>query len=350
MIKKALYLLIAIFVGFIFNLLNVPAGWLVGSLFTGIICGIFINKYDFEGRPFKIALAFIGSNIGLMLHMDSLRKIHHLVLPLLLTVIIMITSGFILGNFLQKKTKEMDKKTAFFCCIPGGASEIIGLCGQYGADNRIVAAFHTVRITFFSLLIPLIIGFLNPAIKDPLINHTTINKNQVIFFLLVIILTLLFNKFFGIPGGILIFSIIFGFLINEFVMEVSDVPRYIIGIGQASIGAFVGIRFNKEVLNHLLKIGPITLIIIVIFFLLSIFSSTIFMMLTQMPFSISLLGVVPAGAPEMSVTAIALNIDPTVIASLHIIRIISTFIALPFLMKLFSLKNKDVVFRNGKHL
>lgn len=350
MAQKILYLIIAIFVGFIFYTFNVPAGWLVGAIFTGVLFGVFVKRLDFDGWPFRIALAFVGANISLMLRADVLKQVHHLLLPLLITIIIMMTSGFLLGNLLHKKSKRIDKVTAFFCCIPGGASEIIGLSGEYGADNRFVAAFHTVRITVFSLAIPFIVGYLNPSMGDTVIKTSAmiLNGYQILFFTTVIILTLLLEKIYHIPGGTLIFSIAFGFLLSEFVIDVSDVPRYISGIGQASIGAFVGIRFDRKVLNEIVKIGPITLAIVGTFFLLSVMSSVIFMFLTELSFSTSLLGTVPAGAAEMSVTAVALNINPTTIASLHIIRVICTFLALPILMKVFTVLHKDTDFIQEK--
>lgn len=343
MVQKIIYLIIAIGVGFLFNTINVPAGWLVGAIFTGIIYGVFIKRLDFDGMPFRIALAFVGANISLMLRVDALKEVHALIFPLLLSIAIMITAGFLLGHLLQKKS-TLDKKTAFFCCIPGGASEIIGLSGEYGADNRFVAAFHTVRITVFSLAIPFTVGYLNPAIENPVIqtSSVTVTGHHLLFFASVIILTILVEKIYHIPGGTLIFSIAFGFLLSEFVIDVSTVPSYISGIGQASIGAFVGIRFDRRVLIEIVKIGPITLAIVGTLFGLSIVSSVIFMILTQLPFSTSLLGTVPAGGAEMSVTAVALNINPTTVASLHIIRIICTFLSLPILMKVFTMMYKDV--------
>src|SRR5699024_1757228 len=150
---------------------HVPAGWLIGSLITGIVCGIFFRRYEFKGISFKVTLAFIGANISLLLMVDTLKMIHHLLLPLFITIIITNTAGFLFGILLYKRTTEVDKITAFFCCIPGGASEIIGISNTYGADDRLVAAFHTVRITCFTIAIPLIVGFLHPIDKTKVIEQ-----------------------------------------------------------------------------------------------------------------------------------------------------------------------------------
>lgn len=338
-----MYIITAIIVGFICNQLNIPAGWLLGSLMTGIICGVFIKGFSFERRLFKIALSFVGANISLLLTWSTLKMIQHLILPLMITIIITITAGFLFGMLLFKKSNEMDKITAFFCCIPGGASEIIGISGQYGADDRLVAAFHTVRITFFTISIPLIVSLLHPIMEKPISEQitTSINGWTILFFIIVMVATLLLDRTFNIPGGTLIFSILIGFLITEFVIDVEQVPRLFTGIGQAMIGALVGIRFDKVVLKRLWKVGSVTIMIISLFFILTLCTAFIFKVLTDIPYATSLISTVPAGAAEMSVTAVALEVNPTIVASLHIIRVISLFLTLPFLLKIFMYVNKE---------
>src|SRR5699024_8755143 len=93
-----------------------------------------------------------------------------------------------------------------------------------------------------------------------------VDPRQLIFFTIVIIITILLDRTFKIPGGTLLFSILIGFILSEFVIEIKEVPRYLAGIGQAMIGAFVGIRFDKKVLGRLLKVGPVTVLIIAMFF------------------------------------------------------------------------------------
>lgn len=340
--KKTIYLFIAVLVGYIFNQLHIPAGWLLGSLFTGMGYGILINKLSFGRSSFKIVLTFVGANISLLLTTSTLKLIPHLIIPLVMTIFITIVASFFFGLLLFKKAKDVDKITAFFCCIPGGASEIIGISGQYGADDRLVAAFHTLRITFFTISIPLIVGYLNPISEKTMITQENVNFNSItiIFFLTVILLAFLLDYFLKFPGGILIFSILIGFILTEFIFEIEQVPKFIGGIGQALIGAFVGIRFDKDVLKKIWKLGPITLIIILLFFLLTLLIAIIFELLTDVSFSTSLISTVPAGAAEMSVTAVALNINPTIVATLHIIRLILLFLSLPLLLKLVNFINK----------
>lgn len=339
--QKVLFLFVCILSGYVIYLIGVPAGWLLGAIVTGIIWGVSKGKLSFDGLPFKITLAFVGANIGLRLDPKILAEIHHLLLPLFLTILITLTTGYILSIFLYKKT-DLDEMTAFFCCIPGGASEIIGMSKEFGADERIVAAFHTVRITVFVLFIPLIVGMINSTSGVALVQKATeIEWLHFLFFPIVVILTLLLDKKFHIPGGTLLFSIAIAFILSAFVIKVGMPPAYLSGIGQALIGGMVGVRFDKSVLVQLVKVGKITIAIIGIIFVVSILTSFLFHYMTHLPFSVSLIGTVPAGAPEMSTTAIALDLNPSIVASLHIVRVMLLFLALPLLIKTFKLINKN---------
>lgn len=319
--------------------LGIPAGWLLGSIVTGILWGIFIGGLSFNRNAFKVALAFVAAGIGLRLDPNILYYIRTLLFPLLFTITLTLAAGYFLSVLLYKKT-NLDPMTAFFCCIPGGASEIIGISRDFGADDRIVAAFHTVRMTFFVLVIPITVVMLSD--KTP--NEITLETNpfalsHFFFFPIVVALTLLLDKKLRIPGGTLLFSIIIGFILSTFMFEIPSPPSYLSGIGQAFIGGLVGIRFDKNVLVQLLKVGKITIGIMGIFFCASIGISLVFHYMTKLSFSTSLIGTVPAGAAEMSATAMALDLNPSVVASLHIVRVMFLFLTLPLLIKIFKTLN-----------
>lgn len=346
--EKVTYLIICLVGGFLAVSVGVPAGWLIGSIVVGVLWGVFRGGLSFDDKLFKIALAFVAANIGLRLEPNIIFEIRHLLLPLLFIILLTLTLGYILSVLLFKKS-DLDQTTSFFCCIPGGASEIIGISKEFGADERIVAAFHTVRITFFVLTIPLIVGSFNSTIDlQGNLQTAQFGWMHLLFFPLVIVLTLLLEGKLHIPGGTLLFSMAISFLLSSFVMEVPSSPAYLSGIGQAMIGGLVGVRFDKFVLVQLLKVGKITMLIIMFFFASSLLMGTFFHWMTKLPFTVSLIGTVPAGAAEMSATAIALDLNPSVVASLHIIRVIVLFLALPFLIKIFkSIHKKELKVEEG---
>ncbi|WP_227937159.1 AbrB family transcriptional regulator [Alkalihalobacillus deserti] len=341
MIKKVLYICIAVAIGGLFSSLNVPAGWLLGSISTGIVSAFFVVKIHLPNNLFKLSLAMIGGNIGLMLRPDQFLDYHALMAPFLLTLILTLAGGISLGLFL-KLYSNLNANTAFFCCLPGGASEVIGLSDQYGANQQIVAAFHTTRITLFVLVIPLVVG-LHAPISTQAFQTTNYAFTQYVFALfllfIVMVLTIVLSKRFSFPGASLFFAIGLGFLAHLMFPAV-EMPGFITGIAQGIMGAIIGMRFDRNTFKQIKSIGFISGVTLTMYFFMSLGLATIFFLLTPIDWFTSLLSIVPAGAAEMASTATALNIEPSMVATLQMARVLALFLVLPFLIKMFAKSDK----------
>ncbi|WP_158737093.1 AbrB family transcriptional regulator [Alteribacillus sp. YIM 98480] len=327
----------ALLLGCILSFLHIPAGWLLGGLLTGIGYGLFLKRLAFEGWPFRIVLALVGVNVGFMMQTEIFQLIGQYFVPLLLSLTLTLAAGVGIG-WLMNHWTNLDPLTAYFCCVPGGASEVIALSGDYGADNRVVAAFHTARITFFVLTIPFLAGFFYPdelQAKSAGFALEGMELSVLAGLLSAILVTILLFRLWKVPAGTLFYGIFTGFIISEWVMSGSaSLPSYIGGIGQALIGVMVGIRFDRPTFFKLKDIGKPSAILLAIYFLFSLTLAFIFEWMTGLPYMTSLLSTVPAGAAEMSSTAMALHLEPTLVASLHIIRVIALFLFLPFFINL----------------
>ncbi|WP_227521958.1 AbrB family transcriptional regulator [Bacillus solitudinis] len=336
---KLLYLCVALGVGALFAGLQVPAGWLLGALLTGIISAIFVKKITFPNYLFKVSIALIGGNIGFMVVPEQFLTYHQLLGPFLLTLLITLVMSLLLGRFL-KRFSGLNHNTAFFCCLPGGASEVIGMSKDYGADQRIVAAFHTTRITLFVLFIPFIVGMHvpRPITMVDVEKSNELNQNFYALLLLavIVLLTLYIGAKFRFPGSALFFAIGLGCIIHQWLVPGVEMPFFVTGLAQGLMGAIIGMRFDRNTFGELRQIGLVSLITLLIYFLMSFGLASIFFLLTPTEFFTSLLSIVPAGAAEMASTATSLNIEPTMVATLQMFRVLVLFLTLPFLIKWFS--------------
>ncbi len=330
--------------GSIFAMLHVPAGWLLGSLITGIVYGLYIKKLYFPDSLFKISLAIIGANIGFMVMPEQFLTYHYLLIPFIITIILTLTGGILLGKFMQKYS-SVHPNTAFFCCLPGGASEVIALSKEFGADQHIVAAFHTTRITLFVLTVPIVVG-LNARVV-PNTGQFGTNIGQGIFALICLFgigfAALWIAQKIPLPGISLLMAILFGFLAHQFIFPTLEIPKFATGIAQALMGAIVGIRFDRETYKEFKRIGKVSIATLTLYFLMSFGLATVFYFLTPLEFFASLLSVVPAGAAEMASTATALDIEPMMVATLQMLRVLVLFALLPVLIKWFSKPAKRTV-------
>jgi uncharacterized protein len=144
--------------GFVFYMLNVPAGWLIGSLLAGMVYRFTVAPRQADSRLFSVALCLIGLTLGAMLEVGLLwEAVLRFGWAMMVGLILTVGGSLLLGHIFFR-VSGLDRKTALFSFMPGGASEVLGLADREGADVRIVAAFHTARIVLFVTMIPLLAG------------------------------------------------------------------------------------------------------------------------------------------------------------------------------------------------
>lgn len=330
--RQILLLCIAYSNGLLFNYLNIPAGWIMGSLLIGILYGIVKGEVVFSPVIFKIGLAFVSATIGLRIDTNVIQELAYVIVPFSLVIIIALFIGTLLSSYLIKRS-TIDPLTSFFSCIPGGASEVIGLSKDYGADDRIVAAIHTLRITMFVIIIPFVIKLINPNLTNENLVVSSFEFNQVSFYLIVVLFVILLDRIYHLPGGTLLYGLVISFLLSNLFPSVMLPPNSFVGVGPVIIGLLVGVRFNREVLTQLFTVGHTIVFIMLAFIITAFVNAYLFSLVTRLDYSTSLLGTVPAGAAEMAATAFSLDISATLIASMHVYRVVFLFIILPFFIK-----------------
>ncbi|GAA0368918.1 AbrB family transcriptional regulator [Bacillus horti] len=334
-VQKTLFLLAVTLVGLLFTLLKVPAGWLIGALLTGIFYRLWIGKLQFSDSVFKLALALVGVNIGFMMNMSFFSNLLHFFLPLFVAIGLLLAAGIVFGHLLHRLT-GLDSVTSFFCFIPGGASEAVAISQEYGANEPIVAAFHSTRIFLYVLTIPILVGITNPLPSKTGLNLSdySITFTEVLVIGVIIILAIYLSKLYKLPAGTLLYAMLFGFLLNQFVLDIDNPPSLIVAIGQLLLGGIIGLRFTRETFKKLKQVGKYGILLLFTFYGFSFAVAYLFTVSSPLDFLMSLLSSVPAGAAEMASTAYFLQLDASLVASLQLTRLITIFIMMPVLAHL----------------
>ena len=337
-IKIFFMFLVAILFSYLLELINFPSNWLLGSLIVGMVFSLTFGNFNINRYVFKGSLVLLGSSFGVSLTLSFFSMLAGYTLPMIV-MMILILGAFILVTFLMYKNSDLDLPTAIFCCIPGGASEVIGSSKDAGADESTVAAYHSIRIVMFVLLIPIILGVTipTPPPTDFLLAFQSIQWQSIVFIIFILAISFFLDKISPIPLGILFIAMIVSFTINiTFDLQIQFQLLPI--IGQIILGTLVGQKLTRVALKNIRAAGPIIVICLLIFLAISFFIAFIFSKMSGLSYSVSLLATVPAGAAEMSSTAFALNLDPTTIVAIHTVRVITIFLLLPFI-RMFALKH-----------
>ncbi|WP_417701563.1 AbrB family transcriptional regulator [Pseudomonas sp.] len=152
--------------GYLASLAGWPLPWMVGSLLAVIVVRCLTNRAFSElpgGR--KAGQWLVASGIGLHFTSDVLEQVlSHL------PVIVMGAFGTLLLSLIgiaMLRRAGVDRATAFFASMPGGASEMVNLALRHDAQPARVAAAHSLRLLLVVLLIPALFTWGLPAVSAP---------------------------------------------------------------------------------------------------------------------------------------------------------------------------------------
>ncbi|HET7616787.1 MAG TPA: AbrB family transcriptional regulator, partial [Bacillales bacterium] len=336
--------------GWLFALLQIPAGWLIGSLLVGVCYRLWIGELTLPPYVFPFALSLIGANIGLSMKVSMFTEVAKYFLPLVISLVAVLLGSWLFSLMLAKYS-QLDSKTALFCCVPGGASVMLALSQEYGADQRIVAAFQSARVIVIVLAVPLLAGLmahLNGAGKSVPASAQAaqaVSAADVLWFpgfryvvvLGMIGLALALAKYIKIPAAQFLYAMLIAFVLNQFFVHIGTLPNVVVGFGQVLLGANIGLRFDRTALKQLKSIGWLSSGILFMFLVLTFAISLIFFFLTPLDYVTSMLSMAPGGAPQMSSSAAVLNLDASIVASVQLVRLLIIFLLLPavipYLMK-----------------
>ncbi|MGB7999180.1 MAG: AbrB family transcriptional regulator [Anaerobacillus sp.] len=337
--KKVLLIVIAFTVGFLFDLMNIPAGWLLGAMLVGAFYRLVIDDISYPNLLFDLALAVIGVSISLSIKVEMFKEVASYLLPLAVSMIILLIASWILGKILTKYS-NLDSKTALFCCLPAGASVMMALSREYKANLGMVAAFQTVRIMMLVSTIPIVAGFMTSFVSTDEVQGTLKTAPQVdmpmwlatVFYIILIGLTLVLSKKWRIPIAPFLYAIILGFLFHTFIQPLPSMPNLGVGMGMAMLGVIIGVRFDRSSLVEIKEIGWTSVWILLAFFSLTFVVTFVFYLMTPLDFITSLLAIVPAGAPQMSSVAASLDLDASIVAAMQVIRLLVLVLIIPMLV------------------
>ncbi|MGG2397694.1 AbrB family transcriptional regulator [Pseudomonas sp. SH1-B] len=152
--------------GYLASLAGWPLPWMVGSLLAVIALRCLSNRAFSElpgGR--KTGQWLVASSIGLHFTSEVLEQVlSHL------PVIVMGAVGTLLLSLIGiaiLRRAGVDRATAFFASMPGGASEMVNLALRHDAQPARVAAAHSMRLLLVVLLIPALFTWGLPDVSAP---------------------------------------------------------------------------------------------------------------------------------------------------------------------------------------
>jgi len=309
--------LIGLIGGYLASLIGWPLPWIIGSLLAVIAarCSGWLVTELPGGR--KTGQWLVASGIGLHFTSEVMGELlSHFGVILAGALATLLLS--LIGIALLRRA-GVDRATAFFASMPGGASEMVNLAQRHDAQIARVAAAHSLRLLLVVLLIPAIFTWSLPPIDPP-------PAAAVSGFWLAILL----------PAGALLALLwkrlrqpnpwMLGPLTVCAVASVSfdlhlGLPNGLGQVGQWLIGCALGCHFDRAFFRS----APAFLARILLFTLLAMLSAALLATglgwLAGEDQTSLMLGMMPGGITELCLTAEALQLSVALVTALQVLRL-----------------------------
>lgn len=243
----------------LFELLGLPAAFLIGPMLAGVACGVNGAGLRLPERTFIGAQGVIGCLVAASIEPAMLVSFLDR-WPIFLGVVTatLIASG-LLGAMVSR-WGSLPGTTAVWGSAPGAASAMVIMAGAFGADARLVAFMQYLRVMMVSLGAAVIAGLfvdtgsLAPAAVDwfPPLTWPDFPATVAIA-----VLGALAGKCSRVPGGTLLAPMLLGATLHLGGGPVDlQLPEWLLAASYTVIGWTIGLKFTRPILLHALRSLP----------------------------------------------------------------------------------------------
>ncbi|MFZ5813916.1 MAG: AbrB family transcriptional regulator [Bacillota bacterium] len=322
-----LRLLCAAALGWLFDWLQVPVGWLLGPMAGGIL---FASR---AGRPQPLppvyqavgqAVLGVSSGVGFPLATLQLAAVYGF--PLGLAVVV--TGGLsLLNGHLLWRWAGVDRATGFMGSLPGAASSMVAMSDEMGADAVVVAVLQYLRLIIVVFLAPLAVGALFPAQPAGLagavptaalpaaplwLNGLVLAVGAGVGYLGGRLLRLPSPTFLGPFLAVLPLS---WSLPYQFAM-----PGWLFDAGMLLVGLSIGLRFDVPMARKLGRAALVEAALVVGLIGACLGIGFFFHLLTGVDTMTAVLGLTPGGMEVMVASAVQLGADTGLVLAMQMTR------------------------------
>ena len=326
---------------------GVPSAALFAALF--VATALALGGLAPEGVPRSATLgaqAVLGVVIGALVRASTLRALAAHAVPVVIvtfiTLLVSIGAGLLMGL-----RRDVDATTGALALTTGGASAIVALAAELGADIRMVAVVQYLRVGFVTATMPLVAAFVfhaggHPAAAAP-------RPAGLAGLSLVAIAApagLVLARLTRMPAGPLLAPLIVAAAITLTGRTGgASVPFPIVDLAYAVIGWQAGVRFTRGRIAEIGRALPTALALIL---LVNVICAGLGVLLAHLAGASDFdgyLATLPGGIYAALAMAIAARTDVTFVLAVHVLRVVLVMFTMPLFARL--LRRRAILLRRG---
>ncbi|WP_110926146.1 AbrB family transcriptional regulator [Bacillus massiliglaciei] len=327
--------------GYLFDQIGIFLPWMLGPLFVIMLAKMKWRPYLYWPRIYRsIGLLVLGVQLGSSFTKEALQQMaSHLPVMLISTVVTVLFT--VISAWLMAKAMNISLNTAMLGSFPGGLTQMVVLSEELkDTDASAVAFMQTLRIVLVISIVPwLVTHVLTHESGD-----TVLSGDGSFFFLqysgwhflgfIAVTAVILWTGLkIRMPLPFLLGPLLAAVLFNLTGPEAPQIPSFWLNAAQLLIGAHLGFTLKLDTPGMFRKMFGMVflhnLLLIGFCYGLALF----WQWTTAVPMKELFLSIAPGGVAEMSVTALSVHVDVSIVTSFHLFRILFILFLLTPLIK-----------------
>lgn len=315
---------------------QMPLPWLLGALLATTLLSLGGVQLPAPATSRKAVLLVIGVVLGSAFKPDMAGDVGRwgasLVIMLTSTAVMMAVSVW-----LSRRVTGNSMTTSIYAGMPGGLSAVTLMAADSDADLRVVGLTHAARILVLLLAIPpalQMVGHVSVQVRTPTLAQwlTMPGLADTLMLLGAGVAGAWLGRFLRLPNPLLFGPVLVSGALHITGICEAAIPPVIVALAQVVIGTSVGVRFAGTSLS---TVGLSLIVAVVQAFLLmliAIAAAWVGHAISGYSVAATLLAYMPGGAPELSLVALSLGIEPAFVTSHHLLRISVLIVIMPLLL------------------
>jgi membrane AbrB-like protein len=317
-----------------------PSPTLFAALVVGLVYALAVAgraPLAVPGPPMIAAQALIGVSLGAAVDAETLRAVGQDWAPVLLVTAG--TLGISLGaGLVMSRVTGLDRPTACLGLIAGGASGIVAMADELGADARLVAFMQYLRVLVVVITAPLLAHLLvsGDGPGGAVASGDSGLGADLAFTVACAVGGVLLGRLLRFTASALLVPLVLAAAASiSGVAGAAEVPDLLAQAAFATIGLQVGLRFTLASLRAVGRLLLPTLLSIVVLITACAALAVVLLPLTEgVTFGDAYLATTPGGLYAILAAAASLGGNTTFVVAVQALRVFAMVLAAPPLVRL----------------
>ncbi|VTQ65853.1 Putative ammonia monooxygenase [Campylobacter jejuni] len=327
----------SLILGIIFQTFHVPAALLLGPMIVGVIMGLLGASVRIHPLFFKISQGVLGCMIAQSLSPSILPPLlNDWPLVLMVLVATLLASG--LSGWLLVRFSQLPGPTGAWGSSPGGASAMVAMAGDFGADVRLVAFMQYLRVLFVATAAAFVARM---AMGDSAsLAAVVVWFPPLTWRFFVTVFLAVAGVWLGprlrIPSGALLLPAIVGAVLHSTGTVTLEVPEWLLAMAYTLIGWSVGLRFTRPIFKLALRTLPQMIASIIGLMLICGGMAWVLTKLLHVDMLTAYLATSPGGLDTVAIIAAGSHADLGFVMAMQTLRLITILATGPAMARFIS--------------